>query len=523
MRQALRVNPRRQRVSQTASIPAPAQGWDATNPISQIKPENAVQLDNWTCRPGYVEVRKGYTEWSGEFADPVETLLVWRGPASEKMFAAVSTRIYDVTTETTILTTALGSLTNARWQYVNFSTAGGHFLITVNGADTPRKYDGSSWAVTTITGSGLTPADLIHVMAHKERLFFLEKDSLSFWYLGINAIAGAASEFPLGDILPKGGNLVTFGTWSVDGGQGQDDLAVFVSSEGEAAVYQGLDPGDATEWALVGVFDVGIPLGRRSLIKWGGDLALITSDGVVPLSTIILADRSQASRAALTGRIQNGFADLARRSLSSFGWQALAYPKGNLVIVNAPYQAGSAYWQLVMNSITGAWSRWKGINALCWAILNDEIYFGGLTHVCRADRGSADAGEPITADLTGAYLDYGSRGRWKQFKMMRPIFVTNRRVIPAIEMVTDFSTLDPIAEQTEVTSNENNWGVGLWGVALWGSDDEVVKDWISITGNGIVGAPRVRVVTQGGGARTAVDNEIKLYSFDLLYETGEVL
>lgn len=525
MRQALRRNPSRAAVSYTQSIPAPVEGWDAVSPISEIKPTRAYQLDNWIPRPGYVELRKGNTEWSGPFAAAVETLLVWRGPSSEKMFAASGTAIYDVTTETTVTASAaVSGLTNARWQYVNFSTAGGHFIILVNGADSPRRYNGSAWAVATVTATGLTSSTLIHVMAHQQRLFFLQKNSLDFYYAAPNAITGALGKFPLGSLFRKGGSLVTLGSWSVDGGAGQDDLAVFITSEGEAAIYQGNNPADANNWALVGVYEIGIPLGARSVIKWGADLAVITTNGVVTLSTILISGRVKAQRAALTARIQNAYAQAAQRSIDAFGWEAIAYAKGGLVIVNVPWQAGSSYRQYVMDTLgTGSWCRWLGVNALCWAVMGDNLYFGGLTRVCRADRGSSDAGAPITADLTGAWLYYGARGSLKQFKMIRPIFETNQSLVPAVDMVVDFKNMDPVAQPSQAQSNASQWGTAKWGTSQWGSSSRISADWTGVTGLGNAGAIRIRVVTLGGTARSAVNSTIRLNSFDVVYERGGVL
>lgn len=528
MRQALRPNRARQAVSRTQSIPAPVNGWDATNPISEIDETRAYQLDNWIPRPGYVEMRRGFTEWSKAFAAPVETLLVWRGPTAEKMFAASGEVIYNVSTESsTTATAALSSLGNARWQYVNASTAGGHFIVAVNGATAPRQYNGTAWQIATITGSGLTAANLIHVMAHQNRLFFIEKSTLNVWYLDtVEAIKGAASKFPLGAIFAKGGYLVAQGSWSIDGGTGQDDLAVFITSEGEAAIYQGTDPGDATAWSLVGVFEIGVPLGPRAIIKWGADLAVITTNGVVPLSAVLVTDKATQERVALTARIQNAYAAAATRALGNFGWEAISYPKGNLVIVNVPWQAGSSYRQYVMSATagaSGAWCRWLGINAVTWAVYNDELYFGGLTRVCRADRGSSDAGAAITADITGAYLYYGARGALKHFKMIRPVLETNRQLVPALEMAVDFQNIDPVAQPSLAASNASQWGTAKWGTAQWGNASQISANWTGVSGIGIAGAVRARVVTQGGTARTAVNSSIKLISFDVAFERGGVL
>lgn len=54
-------------------------------------------------------------------------------------------------------------------------------------------------------GVSLTTADLSYVWIFKNRLWFLQKESLSAWYLPIDQIAGELVEFPMGGVLGLGG------------------------------------------------------------------------------------------------------------------------------------------------------------------------------------------------------------------------------------------------------------------------------------------------------------------------------
>jgi hypothetical protein len=119
----------------TKIVPAPTDGWDAISPLAEMDPKRAVILDNWVPRPGFVELRKGYSAYSRVGVSPVETLMVYRGPTGEQMFAAGGTSIYDVSSygQQDVVVTGLGS---ARWQYVNFTPGGGTNVIQlVNGTD----------------------------------------------------------------------------------------------------------------------------------------------------------------------------------------------------------------------------------------------------------------------------------------------------------------------------------------------------------------------------------------------------
>ena len=81
-RQPLRGGNRRQ-VSNGVSIPAPVGGWDAQSPLAAMPPQNAVILDNFIPRAGYVELRRGYAPWQLGTPLPVETGMVWRGPLDQ--------------------------------------------------------------------------------------------------------------------------------------------------------------------------------------------------------------------------------------------------------------------------------------------------------------------------------------------------------------------------------------------------------------------------------------------------------
>jgi len=291
MRAPIKVNRNRTQVVRQATVPAPVGGWDAESPLAAMPRDHAVQLDNWFPRPGYVEVRRGhrYHAWDlGDGTSPTETLMVWQGKASSKMFGAAGDSIYDVTTRGQAGSAAVGSLSDAYWQWVNFTNSGANYLYIVNGTDAPRHYNGTTWATPSITG--ITPADAIHVNVHKKRLWFTIKDTTQAAYLATDAIAGAATTFELGSNFDRGGYLMAMATWTRDGGAGADDLAVFISSRGQLAIYQGTDPASAVTWSLIGVFEIAAPIGRRCFQRWGNDLLVITVEGVYALSSILAVD-----------------------------------------------------------------------------------------------------------------------------------------------------------------------------------------------------------------------------------------
>jgi hypothetical protein len=518
MRTAVVANTRRQQVSVGRSIPAPVGGWDAQNPLADMPPENAPLMRNWIPRTGYVEMRRGYVEHV--LLPSVESLIVYRGGSPDAIFACAGSDIIDVTASGSAGSTVYGSAVNARWQYVNFSNDAGAFAIAVNGANTPQGYNGTAFSDLTITGSSgpitLTSSTLIDVMAHKRRLYFIETSSLRVWFLAVSAIQGAAQLLDLGPIFTKGGSLLCQGTWTMDGGAGPDDMAVFITDQGEVAVYQGDDPADVENWALIGVYSIGVPIGRRAIMKWGADLAVVTTDGVVPLSQALYKDRAEDDNIALTAKIQPAFSDAILSYGSNFGWQGLLYPKGSLAIFNIPL-SGVVSEQYVQNIQTGAWCRFTGINAICWAVADDAPYFADSNGVYLWDVGPTDNGIDLTGDVQCAFNYFGQRGVQKQFTMLRPIIQANRTVMPAVEMLVDYGTGVPTATPTTVLSENAIWDVSLWETAIWEQGIATRYSWTSVTGIGYCGSPIMRVSLSSGG-----DNDItvRLIGFDVLFQRG---
>jgi hypothetical protein len=482
---------RRTQTSTAASLPAMTGGWNTRDPLPMMKQDSAVVLDNFFPGTGSVDMRRGSVLYaSGIGTGPVETLMEYASGSTRKLLAAGSGGVYDATlagAATALRTTFISN----QWSWTNF----GGFLIAVNGSDTPWRYDGTTLTLSAISGTGLTPEHLHYVLAHKSRLYFAEANTLNFWYLATSAVQGAASKFDLSGIFKMGGTLTALGSWTRDGGSGADDMFVAITSRGEVAVYQGSDPSSADAWALVGVFRVAAPLGRRCMMKYGADLAILTQDGVLPLSQVLPIDRSAADSRAITDSIRSAFTSAARNYGTSFTWQICDYPKDNWLFVNVPVSSTDFAHQYVMNTLTGAWCRFRGMKAYSWGLLGDDIYYGAANgNLFLADTGYSDDGTAITGDAWGAFSYFGSRGRLKQFKLIRPLLSTMGSPTLAIGIVTDYDDTTPTGAVT-LSGSEPLWDTVFWDASFWGSESTIIKDWVGVTGVGTAAAVRLRMTT----------------------------
>lgn len=471
-----------------ASVPSPVEGWDAISPIAAMSPKRAVRLINWFPQPDWVEPRKGYAIHSDTGSgEPVETVAAYHGTTSDKLFAASVDTIYDVTSANSTSAEVTG-LNNARFQYINFAGTGGNFLYMVNGADDPQYFDGTSWATATITG--VSGDDLVYVNNYKNRLWFAQNSSMDAWYLDTDAIQGAATKFPLGGLFNWGGYLMAVGTWSVDAGNGPQDYIVFVTSRGQAAIYGGSDP--ATDFSLVGVFNMGAPIGRRCLTRVGSDLAIISIDGVVPFSKIMIFERAAVPKIALTERIQRVMNQSARNYGGNFGWQLISYPRGTRAILNVPIIEGGEQQQYVMNTLSGAWCQFTNMNANCWEIYLDDPYFGGNDGIVYlADTGSTDYNNVFRADMMTAFNYFNMRGRLKRWMMCQPLIRTDQQVNPGIAFNVDFQENAPISTQSLQPTAESLWDMAVWDQNNWGGEIVSESNWTSVTGLGYCSSIRM--------------------------------
>lgn len=480
------------------SIPAPIGGLNARDGIDNMPPTDAVTLDNWFPTPATVNLRNGYAAFESGLGAAVETLATYNSTTGSKLFAAAGANIYDVSVAGVVGAPVVVGQTSARWQDLNFGSTAANksFLYLFNGADSPQLYDGAAWlavtAVSAIAITGVDPKLLIQAVSFKQRIYMVEKNSFRCWYLPVNSLGGAAQSLEFGGIFKLGGFLMAVASWSVDNTAGLQEFFVAISSEGEVAVYQGFDPTNAANWAIASHFRIGRPVGRRCFAKVGSDVIVLGADGAYPLSKALMADRSQEGE-ALSQKIQDLINTDVQIYSANFGWQVILYPIGNKIIINVPFQAGVASYQYVMNTITKAWCRFTGWNALCWALFNDRIYFGAPNgSVYQADVGSSDNGANIVADGLQAFNNFGTENQ-KQFTAMRPVIKASTGLAPACGINVDFDTTSP----TAITSSAISitlWG-SPWG-SPWSTKNGTIRVWHGAAGIGFKGAPHMVVSTK---------------------------
>lgn len=533
MRQALRKMTRA-RVSEPVSIPAPVKGWMTADSLAQMKPDAAVLLDNWFCEADSVRPRRGSALFSSGLGPaPVESLMVFRGGTTEFAFAACGTSIFDISSGTPVSISITG-FRSARWQALNFPVSGGPQLLAFNGVDVPLRFDGTTWSPVVFTLGAVggvgpsSPFDATQITAacsYSDRLFLLTQGSTTVYYpLLPDSFGGDLGTLAVGGELARGGALVAIGRWTHDAGQGPQDTLVVVSDQGEVVVYQGTNPSQSASWQLIGKFDIAPPVGgQRCLVKIGADLGVLTQDGLQPLSKILTLDRSLADRAALTANIRTAIKDATARYGPLFGWQVHAHRERGILLINAPMAQNTVASQFVMNIATGAWSRFTGLNAICWASFQGNLLFGAANgRVVQADTGFGDLGQPTIYPLISAFTAIKGRGSLKQAKLMRAVVMANIPVSLAVGVCTDYVLALPGSQPNPQDGGAARWNTALWNVSRWGSAQfgAPVQSWAAAQGLGNAFAPAAYLALD---ATTPATADIRLVAFDLILEQGSLL
>lgn len=500
----MRGTPYRGRTARTASYPAPTLGLNARDSIANMKPGFAIVLDNWFPQTTSVALRNGSANWKTGFTSEVDSLLVYKSSSSSKMFAASGTAIYDATSSGAIGTAVVTAQSSARWQSVNFGTPGGQFLVCVNGLDYIQEYDGTTWKTINGTSTpaitGVDTSLFKDVQVYASRLWFTERNSFRVWYLPVNSIAGAASSIDLSSLFRLGGSLQGMVTWTVAAELATTQYAAFISSEGEGLLYTGINPDNATGFNLVGTFRVGKPIGQRFYARVGTDTVLITQDGIVPLSEAVINNR-QSQSDAVSYVIENMVNDDVALYGGQFGWTILLYPLGNKIILNSPRPTSSQTVQYVMNTLTNAWCRYTGLKSYCWALFNDQVFFGSDTTVVQAETGNSDLGQAISADVMPAYSYFQAEGAQKLFTAVRPIVQATGSFMPSLGIATDFAATPPFSQpQLTIGVGGAVWNIAVWNVAMWGDTLQTNVNWQTIGGLGFAATVRMQTLTKNVSA-----------------------
>jgi len=524
---------------QTITIPAPTRGIIQSENAAFMQPGGAQVQDNWVSTMRGIKLRGGCTRWC-ELPEttPVISAFEYEDANIDKMFAANAEKLYDVSA--TIPIEVVSGQHSGNWTAVQLANAADRWMIAVNdsGVDYPLRFNGVAWEVldhtlgtppsNLITGPASTPVEyglgLVHVCKYRNRLYFIELNSMNAWYLGIDAVGGLLNLIPLSGAASKGGKLLFSAVWSADTGDGLDDKLVFATDLGELLVFTGTNPADAANWRQEGRFSISTPLGMNAHFTIGGDLMIMTYDGIVPVSQATQKDAGALELAMITRAIKPMWREEVDDKRDK-PWTAKKWDRYGGIFVAMPGGTGARKYCLGVNDATGAWCRFTW-DATCWLLRNQELFFGTQNGIImHADDGGYDDGLPYVATMVGGWEQFGSGAGQTVWHQARAVFIArpSEPFIPQLTSTTDYVVTIPAPPPAGIDPGPSDyWGEGLWDEAEWDASSAPASTqrntmWVSIGSSGFAHAPIVQVTV----AQAARPN-VELIAISTVQERGGV-
>lgn len=143
--------------SKSTPLPAPVLGWISAQNLAGARAGSAMQLDNWFPTTTGIRMIGGSTRHAtlSVAGAPVESLMSYVG-TTKGLFGSCAGAIYDITTPASPTIVPAAELTGRTSNYycsINIATAGGFYMVALNGDDDPLLYDGTDWY--TVNGKPL--------------------------------------------------------------------------------------------------------------------------------------------------------------------------------------------------------------------------------------------------------------------------------------------------------------------------------------------------------------------------------
>lgn len=499
------------------TLPSPTGGLNARDSLDMMQESDAIVMDNYIPYDTKVALRNGFVPYVNT-SYPVKTLIEFNAQdGNNALFAFGGGTVIDISSHEAVKDFQK-TFSSDVWQSCQFKNR----LFAVNGSDKPQTYyvddaGVGTWADAAFTGTNLTPEKLINVNVSKQRLWFVEKGSMKAWYNeGVSEIQGNLLSFDMTTVARFGGHLVAVGNWTQDGGQGIDDLTVFITSEGEVLVYGGSNPNNADDWTLKGSYKMSRPIGYNCLLPYQGDIVIISEDGYIPLSKALPLQGANASQIAFSDKIRSLVISRTKTGMNKDGWQSVIYGRGGYALFNVP--AANNFEQHVINLSSGAWCRFTGIRSFCWGLFKTRLYFGTDDGVMLFDEGYSDDGMEIKGHIEQAFSALGS-GTLKKIQLINPRTKSSKQYALVIYTNTDFDT-----QKKEYMTQIGESGLTKWNTSKWSSlktptgtrwatlQGQIRSQWIGNNATGFKASIVFKTITKG--------TLIEWFNTGIRYETG---
>lgn len=546
-------------VNKVATVPAPVGGLNARDSLANMPETDAITLNNWWPVPYGCRVRPGSIAWALDIPNATGGLAVYNGvDATSKLFtfgvtdspAVGDVGIYDISTRSASadpvpdpVFEGFGNTNPNTLQVVN--DGGAHLFFISGGGGPVVVYNSTGFHTITMSTSAapVPPADYTwykgpgnltnQMTAHQGHIWATDSVSSVAWYLPVDAIFGEWQSFDFGPQMTLGGSVQSLTTWTIDDGNGAEDHLVAITSQGQAIVYGGTDPGYIDTWTLVGVYTIGEPVGEpgRNVLKVGGDLIVLTQRGLVSMAGQLISTKVNGGvNAVNSAKVQLLISTAGSLYPMHPDWQLFYFPPENLFIINLPPSSVlTTQRQLAANLVTEAcpWTAFSSLSAQTWAIYDNAPYFGTSDgRVYRGWTGWQDEvdldglnGKDVKTQVQQAYSYLGSPAVQKQVGMYRPGFLVSESIV--FGAVIEYDFLVRRLRISDVGSGREGSGLwanasapnpldGIWDLTVWAGGTFPYRRWIQAAGLGTAASLRMSMASRSDILWVATDYSYKV-------------
>jgi len=531
---------------QPYTVPASVGGINTLDSLMMMPPVDCIYTYNLMPAERGLQLRKGYREWAnGCGTKEVRTILPYQSQTGQasKLWAVTEEGIYDVTTQGdtspakdvtfSIATSPAGY--GVKCEFTN--DAAEHYLFYADGMNGLHQYEetGGTWSVPTSgtaagewsynpsgTVIGFPVTDIAFVTVFKQRIWVILKESDDAWYLPVASISGQLTKFVFGAKLPHGGDLMGLWNWTVDGGDGVDDMLIAISRGGDVAVYQGGDPSLA-DFALIGSWFIGVvPSSRRIVNSYGSEMYILSTFGITSLRDLLQGAVSNDLRTSPSAKINRDLRVAVQNGVTSPQWALNIYPADGFMQVVAPQQSNGTDIQYNQNLSTKAWGLWEDVPMISSDTWEGEYYIGADGGVVYEYYEALDGvmidgtvGEDINYRTLTSFQAPGSHSTFKRVGFVRTLSISSPIASFNAVAVYDYDENANLA-QSSVASVDSSalWDSALWDQAIWGNATSAYD-----FPKGALGMGRTFAIQTRGHTNV----RIEVIGWDICYQEGGLL
>lgn len=427
------------RIARERPFPLPLKGIYSDARTGEFQGVLADTLDNWKSNGVSLEMRSGYTTIASETIQQHIPYEFGQTPAYIKVTPTALT---------------FSGFTLARTNTADFSwTSISSNVIMADGNGDILRCDGTDIqdaAFTTTTGKD--PDEFNGVFSHHDRIYAWDSSALEFYYGAVGAVTGELTRFPLDRLGNITGNIKIITNMTINAAHGMNDVLVIVTTSGHIVLYEGLDPGDANDWRLLGRVPTAPPVSQFAVTNFGSDLWVLTGRGVVSVRESLMQG-ALAFASQITKPISDSLiADIASNG-SDLGWQMYPRPDDGDVLVNVPTDTGFKQYAYTVES--GSWAM-RDYQSRWWhSLIGVTDFTGSNGNLERLNRTGDDNGAAITATIITSWIRMRTG---TEVATLIPTIIADGALEVTVAVLTDHNELaaDIVqAEQTFTLSPEN--------------------------------------------------------------------